>query len=255
MTSHGHILRHGARLRWTLAGEGPPVLFQHGLGGDDAQVAGLFPTDSPYCRLTLECRGHGASEKSPPYDLASFAEDLAALMNGRAMVAGGVSMGAALALRLAHERRGQVRGLILVRPAWGGGPARENLSFNTQAAAMIAAGQPLARSGLEARLRDAPDNLASIRGFFARPDFAPILAALSADDPGLTDADIAALDMPALVLSAPRDLIHPQALAEELAALLPNATHAVLPDKADDPATHRAEASRAIAAFLERIHA
>lgn len=233
----------------------PPVLFQHGLGGDDAQAAGLFPTDAPFRRLTLECRGHGATEAVAPYDFASYADDLTALMGGRAMVAGGVSMGAALALRLAHLHPRQVRGLILVRPAWGPGPARANLSFNTEAAAMIAAGQPLAGSTLEARLRDAPDNLASIRGFFARPAFAPILAAISADDPGLTDADIAALDMPALVLSAPRDLIHPQALAEELAALLPDAVHVVLPDKADDPAAHRAEASRAIAAFLERFHA
>lgn len=255
MMAEGHILRDGARLRWISDHEGPPVLFQHGLGGDAAQVAGLFPTAAPFRRLTLECRGHGASELKPPYDFAIFADDLIALMNGRTMVVGGVSMGAALALRLAHLRPAQVRALILVRPAWGAGPAGANLSFNTEAAAMISAGRPLAGSALETRLRNAPDNLASIRGFFARPDFAPILAALSTDDPGLCAADIAALDMPALVLSAPRDLIHPQTLAEELAALLPNAVHAALPDKADDPAAHRAAAARAIAAFLERIHA
>ncbi|MDH2327110.1 alpha/beta hydrolase [Cereibacter sp. SYSU M97828] len=251
----GHLLRDGARLHWTASGEGPPVLFQHGLGGDDAQVATLFPAGAPFCRLTLECRGHGASDAAGPYGFASFSDDLDALVAGRVMVAGGVSMGAALALRLAHLRPGLVRGLILIRPAWGAGPARGNLSFNTEAAAMIAAGAPLAGSALEARLRDTPDNLASIRGFFERPGFAPILAAMSRDDPGLSDADIAAMTMPALVLSAPRDLIHPVSLAEDLAALLPNATHATLPDKAADPAAHRAEAARAIAAFLERIDA
>lgn len=239
--TEGHILRDGARLCWTASGEGRAVLFQHGLGGDNAQAAGLFP--AAFRRLTLECRGHGASDAKGPFDFGTFATDLEALPEVPAIV-GGVSMGAALAMMLAH-RRG-ARGLILVRPAWEAGPAKANLAPNAE----VAAG-----TFDPARLAGYPDNLASLRGLAARPDFAPVLAAMSADDPGLGEDDIRAIACPALILSAPRDFIHPIALAEELAALLPDATHITLPDKADHPDEHRAEAARAIAAFLEQIDA
>lgn len=220
------------------------VLFQHGLGGSEAQVAGLFPNG--FERLTLELHGG-----PPPYSFAAFADALMRFVPPGPFIAGGVSMGAALALRLAHLHPGRVRGLILLRPAWGPGPARANLAPNIEVARMIASGRPFDGSATAQRLADAPDNLASLRGFFARPGFAPVLAAISADDPGLTADDIARMDIPALILSAPRDHIHPKALAEELAALLPRTRHVELPDKALHPDLHRSDAARHIAEFLQ----
>ena len=57
---------------------GPPVLFQHGLGGDAAQVAEVFPDAPPARRITLECRGQGGSSFGPPgrLSIATFADDL-----------------------------------------------------------------------------------------------------------------------------------------------------------------------------------
>src|SRR5689334_22476369 len=98
--------RDGIELRYVDIGEGPPVLFQHGLGGDAAQVAEVFPALPPSRRVTLECRAHGASQSGPlaSLSIATFTDDVAALADrlglGRA-VAGGISMGSAIALRLA----------------------------------------------------------------------------------------------------------------------------------------------------------
>lgn len=254
--------RHeGTRLAFYRAGSGPKVLFQHGLGGDEAQVAGLFPEDARATRLTLECRGHGGSELGPGgWSFEQFAADLEAFLAqeaGSALVLGGVSMGAALALKLAVARPERVRGLILLRPAWGAGPVRDNMAPVAEAARRLGAGETGLDGTVLARdMAEAPDNLASLRGYFTRPDaaaFAPVLAAMAADDPGLTEAQIASLDMPALVLSAPRDRIHPAALAAELAGLLPKAILKPLPDKAADPQAHREAARAAISDFLAQL--
>ena len=165
-------------------------------------------------------------------------------------------MGAALALRLAVADPGRVRGLILLRPAWGAGPVAPKMAPVAEAARLLLPGLRFEDSSLARDMAASPDNLASLRGYFTRPDaaeFAPVLAALAADDPGLTGAQIAALDMPALVLSAPRDQIHPAALAEDLARRLPRATLVPLPDKAADPQAHRQAAARAIAQFLAQL--
>ncbi|RUV26747.1 alpha/beta hydrolase, partial [Mesorhizobium sp. M1A.F.Ca.IN.022.04.1.1] len=51
----GTLLRDGATLHMTDTGEGLAVVFQHGLGGGEAQVAQTFPAG--FRRITLECRG------------------------------------------------------------------------------------------------------------------------------------------------------------------------------------------------------
>ena len=54
------VTADGVRLVLSVAGSGPAMVFQHGLCGDAGQAAQVFPDG--FTRLTLECRGHGASE-------------------------------------------------------------------------------------------------------------------------------------------------------------------------------------------------
>ena len=105
-------------------GAGPAAVFQHGLGGDETQVAEVFPdADGLWRRLTLDCRGQGGSPPDPwnRYAIQTFAEDVLRLADERQVerfVAGGISMGAAIALHLAVHYPGRVTALILARPAW-----------------------------------------------------------------------------------------------------------------------------------------
>ena len=48
--------RGGITLRGRDQGAGLPVVFQHGLGGNEAQIAEVFPDGDGYRRLTLECQ-------------------------------------------------------------------------------------------------------------------------------------------------------------------------------------------------------
>jgi pimeloyl-ACP methyl ester carboxylesterase len=256
------IVRDGARLNGVDRGQGPAVVFQHGLGGDEAQVAEVFP-DGAFRRLTLECRAQGGSDAGDPanFSLATFADDIMAFADARGLerfVVGGVSMGAALGLRIAITNPDRVSGLILARPAWAWGAAPANLQPIAALAPYVARGarEDFERSDAARDLaRHAPDNLSSLLASFDRPDRAirsRLLAAISADDPGVSEDDVRRIRVPTLVLGNTIDRLHPLALARQLAAAIPNARFVEIAPKSRDRPRYVAEFRAAVAEFLKQ---
>jgi pimeloyl-ACP methyl ester carboxylesterase len=261
------LLRDDAALRVFDTGQGRlPVVFQHGLGGDAAQVAQNFPDDPSRRRLTVECRaqgGSGAGSKRP-FSIAMFADDVVAAADAAGIerfVAGGISMGAAIVLNLASRHPNRVLGLVLVRPAWAFDAAPQNMRPYVEVAELIRrlplaeARDIFAASATAARFRkEAPDNLASLLGFFARENatvFAEVMQAIAKDGPGVTRAEAAGLAIPTLVIGSGIDLVHPLATAHELAATIPDAAFAEVTPKASDKDRHFTEIRAAIGGFLD----
>lgn len=262
------LTRGDAALRVFDSETGFPVVFQHGLGGDEGQVRSNFPDQPAFRRITLECRGQGASSagSTRPFSIAGFADDVLAAADmagvGR-FVAGGISMGAAIALRLAIRHPDRVAALILARPAWLDAAAPENMRPYAEVAALLddlppdEARRAFQASALAVRLaREAPDNLTSLNGFFDRPDrivTAELLADIAADGPGVSADEIAAIDIPTLVIGHGVDVAHPIAYAEVLAARIRGAELAIIPPKATDKAGHTEAFRSAVQTFLDRI--
>lgn len=258
-------------LAFTDQGEGLPVLFQHGLGGSEAQLREVFPDDAPGLRrISLDCRGHGASPPDPAgrYGIRIFAEDCLRLADARGIgrfVAGGISMGAAIALHLAHHHPDRVIGLILARPAWVFDAAPETMRPYAEVARYLEeAGPERGRALFDASpaaghlAREAPANLATLRGFFAYPnpgDLACLLARIAADGPGVSAADAAALRLPCLVIGHGIDRVHPWAYAQTLAGVIPAAKLVEIPPKATEPAAHQRAFRSALRDFLLAIPA
>jgi pimeloyl-ACP methyl ester carboxylesterase len=115
----------GLRLAYSVAGEGPPVLFVHGATGTGAYdwsriAAGL---SGGYRCVLPDLRGHGQSDFSPRAPGGeAIAADLRALIChlglGRPHIAG-FSYGAEVALMLELEAPGTARSLALVSPGTG----------------------------------------------------------------------------------------------------------------------------------------
>ncbi len=106
--------------------------------------------------------------------------------------------------------------------------------------------------------REAPDNLASLLGFFDRPDAAvtaDLLDDIAADGHGVTRDEAAALRLPTLVIGHGVDHVHPLATAEALASTIPGATLIRIPPKAGEKAAHVAAFRAAVATFLDRLSA
>jgi pimeloyl-ACP methyl ester carboxylesterase len=266
MTRTGWLQRNGLRLAVHGGGtDGPALVFQHGLCGDARQVGEAMAGLAPQRWTCVECPGHGASDMEPAPSIAGFADHVAALAetNGGPVVLGGISMGAAIATRLAVTRPDLVRALVLVRPAWVTEHAPANMAPNAEVGALLArlpadqAQAAFADSATATRMMtEAPDNLASLKGFFTRAPqdtTARLLTAISADGPGITTADLAALALPTLVCATSEDAIHPAAHATALAGMIPRARLVHLPPKGRDKPAHLAALAAAMHQFLKEI--
>jgi pimeloyl-ACP methyl ester carboxylesterase len=254
------ITRGGAKLAGIDTGEGPAVIFQHGLGGDEEQVSAHFP-ETGFRRLTLECRAQGRSEPGDPsqFSIQTFADDVLAFADARGLkrfAMGGISMGAAIALNIAANHPDRVDALILARPAWAWGKAPQNMQPLAEVAAHLINGSKEAfeKTGLGQRLaKEAPDNLASMLGFFDRPDLATtakLLSAIAADGPGVKMEQAAAIKVPALVIGNGLDLVHPMLLAQDIARQIPGAHYVEIAPKSLDKAVHATEFKQAVQKFL-----
>lgn len=257
----------GCRLAFEVEGQGRPVLWQHGLGATSAQPAEVFPSHSDMAglqRITLICRGHEGSDLGDPVRLsiAQFTTDAVALLDhlGLASAAvGGISLGAAIALRLACLHPGRAQALILARPAWVEDPAPDSMKAYLEVARLLSrngdVGRALFQSGQIYRdlSTASPDNAASLVTFFTRPQpetTVALLSRLPLDGPGIRAAQMQALILPTLVLVTAEDHVHPPAYGERLAALIPGATLTHLTPKGRDKPAHVAQFRAALAGFL-----
>ena len=247
-------------------GEGPLVFFQHGLCGDGAQPASVFPEGA---RLAvLECRGHGESPAGAvdAFSIATFADDVAAAIDQTATqpcIVGGISMGAAIAMRLAVIRPDLVSGLVIARPAWTTTAAPENMRPNLMVGELLQK-QPnadelpsfLASSMGRVLAAEAPDNLASLTGFFNREPravTAALLTRISRDGPGVSEAQLASIKIPTLVIGHGEDVVHPMSDARRLATLIPSARFLEIPPKARGKSQYEAAFRSGLAHFLQEM--
>ncbi len=266
MTVGSRLIRDGLRLAVHSGGNrGETLVFQHGLCGDARQIAEAMNGLGGQRWQGLECRGHGASELGPAISIALFADDVAAMIETMAapVVLGGISMGSTIAMRLAVTRPEQVRALVLVRPAWLTEAAPSNMAPNAEVGGLLARmpaaeAREVFRQGPTAQrlAQVAPDNLNSLMGFFDRLPHdatARLLTTIAADGPGISEADLANLQLPVLVCGTAEDEIHPMAHARALAALIPAARLVELPAKSRDKPAHLAALAAAITLFLKEI--
>jgi pimeloyl-ACP methyl ester carboxylesterase len=255
-------------LSLSRTGSGAPFVFQHGLCGDAAQPAQVFPVNEGFECLTLECRGHGASDPGSPesYSIASFADDVARLIESTChepVVLGGISMGAAIALRLAVTRPDLIKALVLARPAWLVASNPENMQPNALVGRLLHDCPPdearlqFDASAVAALLAsEAPDNLASLRSFFARLPLevtSQLLMRISADGPGVTAARVRSIAVPTLVIGHACDFIHPLRFAKELVALIPSARFAEITPKAESAERYRADFRSELSKFMKEL--
>ena len=262
----GVFVREGVALNVDdSGGSGLPVMAQHGLCGDALQTAEVFPDDPRFRRVTMECRGHGASEAGDPaeFSIATFASDLAALIESCGLAPlfiGGVSMGAAIALRLAVRRPELVRGLVIARPAWVVSAAPDNMKPNAEVGRLLGAypvddARRVFLAGETARrlAEDAPDNLISLTGFFSRAPLAvtsALLQAIASDGPGVSEAEARLIAAPTLIIGTKQDVIHPFVHAEALASLIPGSRLLEITAKSTGKAQYVREFRAALADFL-----
>lgn len=98
--------------------DGPPLVVMHGLFGSARNWAGIARTLSETHRVyALDLRNHGASPRASSMTYEEMAEDVAGFIDGMGLkdpLVLGHSMGGKVAMRLALDQPGLLKGLIVV---------------------------------------------------------------------------------------------------------------------------------------------
>jgi pimeloyl-ACP methyl ester carboxylesterase len=264
MTTGAFRTQDGCLLAYEDCGEGMPLLWQHGLGADRNQPAEVFPAIEGIRRLTLECRGHGNSELGDPtrLSIATFEADALALLDHLEItqaIVGGISLGAAISMRLAALHPERVAGLILARPAWVVGPSSTMAPYLEIAELMKKFGVTEGALHFEgsacltAVTAVSPDNAASLKSFFTRPNHESTMALLSSipkDSPGVDGGMIAKIAGPTLIIATDHDYVHPLAYANHLKQILPKATLQLITAKSINKDLYKLDFSETLHRFL-----
>jgi pimeloyl-ACP methyl ester carboxylesterase len=241
-------------------------VFQHGLGGDLEQPFGVYRPIAGVCLIAFDMRGHGETRPlgdSNELSIATLADDLAALLDElqveRAVI-GGISLGSAVAVKVALTRPDKVLGLVLSRPAWLDWPLPENVRLYATIAGLIrqrgpAEGAERFRLSPEYQLMEStsPDCARSLIGQFESARAVECVARLerlASDRLCLDLSEYSAIAVPALVLGNHQDPIHPWFLAARLAQLIPGSELHEITPKSVSVDRHAADVQAAINGFL-----
>jgi pimeloyl-ACP methyl ester carboxylesterase len=256
------------RFRYCESGSGIPFVFQHGLGADVSQTFELVQPPRGFRLLTFECRGHGETRPLGPEEKISveqFTEDLRAFLDHLAIeraIIGGISMGAAIALRFALEYPTRVLGLVLSRAAWLDQRRNDNLHVFSTLAEFIrkygaeeGARRYKATEAYQEVLKVSLDGAASLLSQFAHPRAEETVAKLERIPgyvPKHTREHWKRIRVPTLVLANQQDPVHPFDFGQTLAQTIPQAQLIELTPKSVSKEQHAADVQRAITTFLIR---
>lgn len=233
---HGPQPAHANALFVEKAGQGPPVVLIHGLGGAttvyDVQADALARTHTV---IRYDLSGHGRSPQAGPAAIDRWTAELAALLDAEgiqetALVAH--SMGTLVAATLAAAHPERVNRLALLGPVRAQTPPAQD-ALRTRARTVRAGGMPAvadtivsAATSEQTRSRR-PLAAALVRELLLGQDpdaYAAACEALAA----AAEPDYSSLTCPVLLLTGSEDRTSSVALNEELSSLLSKARLHVL---------------------------
>lgn len=247
--------RDGVGIYYEVHGEGPVILLTHGYSATAEMWRGqIAPLSKKYKLVLWDMRGHGRSDY--PEDLSEYSEaktvaDMAALLDAvgaRQAIIGGLSLGGymSLAFHATHPERVKALLIIDTGPGYRKDEARDGWNRNAikTAERYEAEGLSLLNSGSAERRtaqhRDATGLARAARGMLAQKN-ARVIESL----PGIK--------VPSIVVVGEKDTPF-LAASDYMAAKIPNAEKAVIPDAGhaaniDNPAAFNA----ALEAFLAKL--
>ena len=249
------------------------LLLLHGLGGDRQQALGLIDgySDPRLAVLAPDLRAHGESPivgLPGAFTFEVLSADLLALIDrlgqgSKPVIVAGISMGAALALRLAISRALDLRGMALVRPAFDDTSSPDNLavlpvtasllrSVNPEAARASLLASPEYRAIAAVTESGASSALDQLEKPMAR-ERAVRLAEVPKNVAWRDDGEVRGVDMPALVIGVDRDVMHPLALARRTAELLPEGRFVEATPRDVDPKRYDREIRAAVLGQIAEI--
>lgn len=244
---------------------GYPLLCLHGLGGSHQQTNSFFAGIDNTRLITWDHRGHGKSNFDDPADVSmeALCEDALAIiehLNLDHFSIAGISLGAAISLKVALHNPKGLEKIILVRPAWIDERSPVNLNQLLTIADLIdmhglELAQKLWKESEPYRLAlEHSSGLSnSLLGHFQRDQAErnPIVYRnLIHDRPFPSLSVLKSIRQRVLIITSTDDPLHPLYHGQLLGEALPNCALHELVSKYHDPETFGSRAMQLIQTFL-----
>jgi pimeloyl-ACP methyl ester carboxylesterase len=254
------VEREHAAIYYELCGEGPPLVFAHGAGGNTLVWWQQVPHFAPRYRvLTFDHRGFGRSTCATGHEQARhFADDLAAVLDHAGIARAALicqSMGGWTGVQFARQHPTRVAALVL--SGTPGGILTPKVADALAGIGRAAASMDRAPSWNQPHPALAPDILARDRerGFLylqlAALNPPGALARLALKDVMIDPADLAGWAIPTLLVVGQQDQLFAPAIVQDVARAIPGARFEVIPTAGHSPYFEAPETfNRVVDAFL-----
>jgi pimeloyl-ACP methyl ester carboxylesterase len=216
----GEAQVNGISIHYRIYGSGSPVIFLHGgLANSDYWGAQVPAVAAHHTVILMDSRGHGRSTRDGrPYGYDLMADDVVALMDHLKIAKSdivGWSDGAILGIDLALRHKDRVGKMFAFAANTLTSGVKDNVEKNPTFAAFIE------RAGHEYEAHSAtPKEYAS---------FVEQIGKMWAEQPNWSDAQLAAIDTPVLVVDGDHDEAIKREHTEYIAAAIPHAGLLILP--------------------------
>jgi len=247
---------NGVNLFYESQGEGPPIVFVHGLGGTSNVWHAQRATLSRYFRVvTVDLSGSGRSDKSKrQYSIDTWADEIAGLIDQLkldAAVIVGHSMGTVIVQKFAAKYPQKTKAIILAGALVElGPPGKEAFAKRAESVekeGMIGVADAVLGGALSAGTRER--NLAltgMVREMLLANDPSCYAGHCRALMNGSAKADQAQIKCPALLVVGDQDPVTPLALQRQIAAAIANSRIRIVPNTAHLTMLETPEAFNAI---------
>jgi 3-oxoadipate enol-lactonase len=231
---------NGLHIHYEVQGEGPPIVFVHGLGATSNVWHAQRITLSKYYRVIVYDRsGCGRSQRAREgYSIDAWADELAGLLDHLTVASAvvvGHSLGSMVAQRFAAKHAKRTRALILAGGEAELPPeARQTLTERArviEAQGLLAVVGPWLTSGLSAATREANPALAGlVREMFLSNDAKTYAQHCLALRDGDVRGDHTRIACPTLLTVGDQDPVTPLSWQRQIAAGIPDSRIRIIPD-------------------------
>jgi pimeloyl-ACP methyl ester carboxylesterase len=217
----GEAQVNGISIHYRIYGNGSPVIFLHGgLANSDYWGAQVPAVAAHHTVILMDSRGHGRSTRDVrPYGYDLMADDVLALMDHLKIAKAdivGWSDGAILGIDLALRHKDRVGKVFAFAANTLTSGVKDNVEKNPTFAAYIE------RAGHEYEAQSAtPKEYAS---------FVEQISKMWAEQPNWSDAQLAAIDTPVLIVDGDHDEAIKREHTEYISAAIPHAGLLILPN-------------------------
>jgi 3-oxoadipate enol-lactonase len=233
---------NGLDVQHEVQGEGPPIVFIHGLGATSNVWYGQRTTLSKYYRvITYDRSGSGRSQRaSEGYSIDAWTDELAGLLDYLAVpsaVVVGHSLGSMVAQRFAGKHADRTRALILAGGEAELGPEEKKAlterARSIEAQGLSAVVDAWLTAVLSAATRETNAALAGlVREMFLSNDAKTYALHCLALRDGNVRSDHQNIACPTLLTVGDQDLVTPLSYQRQIAAEIPNSRIRIIPHTA-----------------------